>query len=86
MRSPRKVCSSGSSHTAHSLPTNVLSRRVRLLSVSNIPAMPPPARFWCSLDPLLSLDCRDFTDGDDSPDFPRDEATARLSSVEREVS
>lgn len=32
MRSPLKVCSSGSSHTAHSLPTKVRSRRVRLLS------------------------------------------------------
>ena len=32
MRSPRSVCSNGSSHTAHSLPTNVRSRRVRLLS------------------------------------------------------
>jgi hypothetical protein len=33
MRSPRRVCSKGSSQTAHSLPTNVLSRRVRARSV-----------------------------------------------------
>jgi hypothetical protein len=33
MRSPRSVCSKGSSQTAHSLPTNVLSRRVRARSV-----------------------------------------------------
>ena len=41
MRSPRRVCSSGSSHTAHSLPTKVRSRRVRLRSVSSMPVMAP---------------------------------------------
>ncbi len=56
MRSPNKVCSKGSSQTAHSLPTNVLSRRVLLLSVSNIPDMPPPARFLSSFDLLLDLE------------------------------
>jgi hypothetical protein len=64
MRSPRRVCSNGSSHTAHSLPTNVLSRRVRLLSVSNMPAIPPPARLRKSFDALLFHDCSDADDGD----------------------
>lgn len=40
MRSPRRVCSKGSSQTAHSLPINVLSRRVRDLSRSSTPAIP----------------------------------------------
>lgn len=39
MRSPRRMCSSGSSHTAHSVPTKVRSRRVRLRSISNTPAI-----------------------------------------------
>jgi hypothetical protein len=44
MRSPRKVCSSGSSQTAHSLPMKVRSRRVLDLSMSSTPAMPLPDR------------------------------------------
>ena len=40
MRSPRSVCSKGSSHTAHSLPMNVRSLRVLALSMSSMPAMP----------------------------------------------
>jgi hypothetical protein len=56
MRSPNNVCSKGSSQTAHSLPTNVLSRRVLLLSVSNMPDIPPPARFFRSFDLTLDLE------------------------------
>jgi len=82
MRSPRSVCSRGSSQTAHSLPTNVLSRLVRLLSVSNIPAIPPPARLRRSLDPLLLLfrECdelalvEDCFRGDDDPAVVRGSA------------
>lgn len=60
MRSPRRVCSNGSSHTAHSLPTKVRSRLVRLLSVSSIPAIPPPARLRKSMAPLLFLEVDGF--------------------------
>jgi hypothetical protein len=64
MRSPRRVCSNGSSQTAHSLPTNVLSRRVRLLSVSSIPAIPPGlARLRESLDNLVSFDRSEVGEG-----------------------
>ena len=44
MRSPRRVCSKGSSHTAHSLPMKVLSRRVRERSSSSMPAIGRPDR------------------------------------------
>lgn len=62
MRSPRSVCSNGSSQTAHSLPTNVLSRRMRprsalldmtllsmpptLLDVAVLAELPDRARCW----------------------------------------
>jgi hypothetical protein len=44
MRSPRSVCSKGSSHTAHSVPTNVRSLRDPVLSMSSTPAIPLPDR------------------------------------------
>ena len=44
MRSPRRVCSKGSSHTAHSLPMKVRSLLVRVRSMSSIPAVGLPER------------------------------------------
>lgn len=44
MRSPRRMCSRGSSQTAHSLPTKVRSRLVLDFSRSSTLAMPPLGR------------------------------------------
>lgn len=60
MRSPRSVCSSGSSQTAHSLPTNVLSRRARLRSAVlaiTLLSIPPTL-----LETLLVPDLVELTD------------------------
>lgn len=55
MRSPRRVCSRGSSHTAHSLPTKVRSRLERLRSAfedMTLLSIPPTRR-----ELLLSPEC-----------------------------
>lgn len=57
MRSPLKVYSNCSSHTAHSLPTNVLSLRVRALSTSNTPAIAPRGVRASFLGSTSSLYC-----------------------------
>lgn len=89
MRSPNSVCSRGSSHTAHSLPTNVLSRRVLLLSVSNIPDI-PPTRFLYSIDLLLAREYEELSEVVDLLEKARevpavDAAVTDLSGERRSV-
>lgn len=65
MRSPRKVCSRGSSHTAHSLPTNVRSLRLRLLSPLMMLDIFSPGKGRCSACRRVSLDSAEPCEADE---------------------
>jgi hypothetical protein len=77
MRSPRRVCSRGSSQTAHSLPTKVRSRRDRLRSEFMAPTVVPDLE-----EPSREL--MEPTEADDRCELPRKVPLAMDVSVESE--
>lgn len=85
--SPRRVCSRGSSQTAHSLPTKVRSRRVRLRSVFIMPEFVPClVRVFCDFRELIEADercegARSVPDAIERPVVAARQRSQRLSSL-----